>query len=79
MEWRAGYSTYHNEALVAGTGLNTSTEVGIPGANYDDFSSGISRITINQGYSNPVVGFSASLPWDRGEDHLQRRWGCSPS
>lgn len=68
MEWRAGYITYHNEALSTGQGLNTSTEVGIPGANYDTFSSGISTIQINQGYSNPAVGFAASLPWDRGED-----------
>ena len=68
MEWRAGYSTYHNEALSTGNGLTTSTQVGIPGANYDDFSSGISQITLNQGYNNPTVGFSASLPWDRGED-----------
>ncbi len=68
MEWRAGYSTYHNEAISEGSGLDTATEVGIPGANYDLFSSGISQITINQGYSNPVVGFSASMPWDRGED-----------
>jgi hypothetical protein len=68
MEWRAGYSTYHNEALVQGLGLNTSTSVGIPGANYDDFTSGISSININQGYANPVVGFANSMPWDRGED-----------
>jgi hypothetical protein len=68
MEWRAGYSKYHNEALSTGQGLDTSTEVGIPGANYDDFSSGISTFTINQGYNNPVVGFAASLPWDRGEE-----------
>jgi hypothetical protein len=68
MEWRAGFSKYHNEALTQGSGLTTSTEVGIPGANYDEFSSGISQITINQGYSNPVIGFSNSMPWDRGEE-----------
>jgi hypothetical protein len=67
MEWRAGVSKYHNTALSQGDGLTTSTEVGIPGANYDAFSSGISQITLNQGYTNPVLGFSASLPWDRGE------------
>jgi len=67
MEWRAGYSKYHNEALSTGTGLESSTEVGIPGANYDDFSSGISRISIGNGFTDPLVGFSASLPWDRGE------------
>ena len=49
MEWRAGYSKYHNEALSPrATGLDSSTEVGIPGANYDEFSSGISRISIEQ-------------------------------
>jgi hypothetical protein len=67
MEWRAGLSKYHNEALSQGTGLETSTEVGIPGANYDEFSSAISTITLNQGYSNPSLGFVNSLPWDRGE------------
>ena len=68
MEWRAGYMKYHNEALSTGQGLDTSTEVGIPGANYDEFSSGISRIVIQNGFTEPLFGFSASLPWDRGED-----------
>lgn len=68
MEWRAGYLTYTNTALPNGYGLNTSTEVGIPGANYDEFSSGLSTIQINQGFDNPVAGFAGSLPWDRGED-----------
>ena len=45
----------------------SSTDVGIPGANYDDFSSGISRISIGNGFTDPLVGFSNSLPWDRGE------------
>ncbi len=67
MEWRAGVSKYHNEALAEGSGLDTSTQVGIPGANYDEFSSGISTVTINQGFTNPVIGFSNSMPWDRGE------------
>ena len=68
MEWRAGYSTYHNEALSTGQGLNTSTEVGIPGANYDEFSSGLSRIVLQNGFTEPMLGFCGSLPWDRGED-----------
>jgi hypothetical protein len=68
MEWRAGYSKYHNEAVSTGDGLESSTEVGIPGANYSDFSSGISRIVIQNGFTEPFVGFSASLPWDRGEE-----------
>lgn len=68
MEWRAGLLTYTNTALSNGQGLTTSTEVGIPGANYDDWSSGLSTIQINQGFDNPVAGFAGSLPWDRGED-----------
>ncbi len=67
MDVRAGVSRYHNEALSAGHGLNTATDVGIPGANLDDYTSGMTHIEINNGFSNPVVGYSASLPWDRGE------------
>ena len=47
-------------------GLTTSTDVGIPGANLDQYTSGISTITINN-YTDPQLGFSASQPWDRWE------------
>ena len=67
MDVRGGVSYYHNEALSAGSGLNTATDVGIPGANLDEYTSGMTRIKIGNGFSNPMVGFSASLPWDRGE------------
>ncbi len=66
MEARGGMSYYHNQALAAGHGLKTSEEVGIRGANIDEWSSGITSIDVN-GFSNPIVGFSASLPWDRSE------------
>lgn len=66
MDVRGGLSYYHNVATAEGAGQNSSTEVGIPGANLDDFTSGLSRITIN-GYSNPVIGFAGSMPWDRSE------------
>lgn len=66
LDTRAGLSYYHNVATAQGDGLTTATDVGIPGANIDDFTSGLSQITIN-GYSNPVIGFSSSLPWDRSE------------
>ena len=46
MEVRGGMSYYHNVATAQGAGLNTSTEVGIPNANLDDYTSGISRIVI---------------------------------
>ena len=72
MEVRGGMSYYHNVATAQGAGLNTSSEVGIPGANLDEFTSGISRLTI-AGYTAPVIGFSPSLPWDRSE----RTWNVA--
>jgi hypothetical protein len=67
LDARAGYVYYHNEAFAQGAGLNTSDDVGIRGANLDDFTSGVTQIEIQNGYANPVLGFSASLPWDRSE------------
>jgi hypothetical protein len=66
MDVRGGLNYYHNVALSQGEGLKSSTDFGIPGANIDDFTSGLSRITIG-GYTAPVLGFSPSLPWDRSE------------
>ncbi len=67
LDVRAGMSYYHNIALAQGAGLDTAQEVGISGANLDDFTSGLTQIEIQNGYANPVLGFSASLPWDRSE------------
>jgi hypothetical protein len=67
LDVRGGMSYYHNIALAQGEGLNTSDEVGITGANLDDFTSGLTQIEIQNGYANPTLGFSASLPWDRSE------------
>jgi hypothetical protein len=66
MDARFGVSTYHNTAVSAGSGLNTATEVGIPGANLDDYTSGMTQINL-QGYTNPTVGYANSMPWNRGE------------
>ncbi|MEO5819992.1 MAG: carboxypeptidase regulatory-like domain-containing protein, partial [Vicinamibacteraceae bacterium] len=80
MDVRFGVSTYHNTAVSAGTGLNTATEVGIPGANLDEFTSGLTTINL-QGYNNPTVGYSGSMPWNRGETTytaaavLTKLWG----
>ncbi len=66
LEARFGVSWYHNVAVTQADGLNTSTDVGIPGVNLDNFSSGLTTINIS-GFTGPVLGFVNSLPWDRGE------------
>ena len=67
LDVRGGVNYYHNVTTTEAHGLTTSTDVGIPGANLDDFTSGLSTINIG-GYSGPVLGFSASQPWDRSEE-----------
>ena len=68
LDTRAGFIYYHNVATAQGAGLDTSTEVGISGANIDDFTSGLTRFTLEGvGAANPILGFSPSLPWDRSE------------
>ena len=66
-EFRAGVSHYNNKAQNADYGTNASAELGIPGVNIDEFSSGLVGINLGGGYSGPLVGYSASLPWVRAE------------
>ncbi len=66
MDVRGGVNYYHNIAISQGSGLTSSADIGIPGANIDEFTSGLSRFTIG-GYTAPLLGFSPSLPWDRSE------------
>jgi hypothetical protein len=70
VEARLAVSHYHNEAQPSDYGINTSTALGIPGVNINQFTSGIVGININDGFSNPVVGYSASLPWIRAEANV---------
>ncbi len=67
LDVRFGVSKYRNKAISQGNGLKTSEEVGIKNANNDEFSSGLTQIELQNGFTNPFLGFSASLPWDRGE------------
>jgi outer membrane receptor protein involved in Fe transport len=73
MEARGGLNYFHNEALSGGNGLKTAEEVGIRGANIDDWTSGMTSIDFgtNLSLSSPLVGFSGSLPWDRSERTVQ--------
>ena len=73
LDVRGGLNYYHNVTTTEGDGLTTSTELGIPGVNIDDYTSGITQIAIANhatGTANnpdPLLGFSASQPWDRSE------------
>ncbi|MBV9180322.1 MAG: TonB-dependent receptor [Acidobacteria bacterium] len=69
-EFRVGVAWYHNEANATDHGKNTSQSLGIPGVNLDPITSGIVGVTINGGFSNPLIGYSASLPWDRAETNI---------
>jgi hypothetical protein len=72
LDIRGGLNYYRNVTESEGHGLTTSTDIGIPGANINEFTSGLSQISIG-GYSDPVLGFSASQPWDRYE----KTWGVA--
>ena len=71
-EFRFGVAWYHNEARNTDYGTTTSQDLGIPGINLNPITSGIVGITINGGFSNPnpLIGFSASLPWIRAETNI---------
>ena len=69
-EVRLAVSHYHNEAVPSDYGSNDATNIGIPGVNINPFTSGMVGININDGFSNPVVGYSASLPWIRAEANV---------
>ena len=70
MDARGGVSTYHNVATQRGQWPADGGGFGIPGANLDEFTSGMTRIEVQNGWSNPFAGYSPSLPWDRGETTL---------
>jgi hypothetical protein len=65
-ELRVGISRYLNGAYATDYGSKASDEVGIRGVNISELTSGLTNIDIS-GYSNPVVGYSLSLPWIRFE------------
>lgn len=66
-EFRIGVAYYHNEARQSDYGINDAEKLGIPGVNLGDFTSGMVGINFSSNYSNPLFGYSASLPWIRAE------------
>ncbi len=63
-ETRIGISRFNNLAFPTGYGQNLSQQVGIPGANRDAFTSGVSTIA-NTGFSSPLIGGCNNCPWTR--------------
>jgi Carboxypeptidase regulatory-like domain/TonB dependent receptor len=70
VETRVGINNYRNVARPADFGSKDAEAVGITGANLDDFTSGMSSIRIAGFTNDPLVGYSASQPWDRGETSI---------
>jgi hypothetical protein len=71
VETRIGLSHYHNVALNADIGSNASDAIGIKGVNLNGFTSGLTNIRFSGINSdNPLVGYSSSMPWDRGETNI---------
>ena len=71
-EVRVGVAHLGNSAQPNDYGSNDATTIGIPGVNIDGqpFTSGQVAVTINGGFSNPLVGYSASVPWIRAESNI---------
>jgi hypothetical protein len=67
---RVGVSHYRNIAHNSDYGSKASDALGITGVNLDAFTSGLTAIDIQNGFSSPMIGYSASLPWDRGETNI---------
>lgn len=69
-EVRTGVAYYNNIATQTDYGTTASTNLGIPGINLDSVTSGIVGVNINSFYSNPLIGYSPSLPWVRAEANI---------
>lgn len=63
-EARFGLSRYDNLAYPTGYGKTLAQDAGIPGANLDAFTSGISLIE-GEGFSDPMIGGCSNCPWTR--------------
>jgi hypothetical protein len=65
-DFRIGVSRYINDAVQSDFGTTTAADLGIPGVNISDYTTGMPQINID-GFSAPLVGYTNSLPWLRAE------------
>ena len=71
-EVRVGVAHLGNSAQPIDFGSDDATAIGVPGVNLPDqpFTSGQVAVTLNGGFSNPLIGYSASVPWIRAESNV---------
>ena len=71
-EARVGVAHLRNAANPIDFGTSDATTLGIPGVNISGqtFTSGQAAVTINDGFSGPMIGYSASVPWIRAESNI---------
>ena len=71
-EARVGVAHLRNNANPNDYGSNDATTLGVPGVNIagQPFTSGQIGVTLNGGFSGPIIGYSASVPWIRGESNI---------
>ena len=75
-EVRVGVAHLRNNAQPSDYGSNDATSIGIPGVNISQFTSGQVGIFIGNGIfgtpgqNYPLIGYSASIPWIRGESNI---------
>ena len=73
-EARFGVAHLRNNAQPSNYGSNDADALGIPGVNINQFSSGQVGIFLTgfgqSGADNPLIGYSASVPWIRGESNI---------
>lgn len=72
-ELRFGVAYYHSSAVSSDYNTSDADKVGVPGVNISPFTSGQVGILINGGFgsgTNPLIGYSASLPWIRAEANI---------
>jgi hypothetical protein len=71
-EVRVGVAHLRNNAQPSDYGTNDATTLGVPGVNIggQPFTTGQVAVTLNGGFSGPLIGYSASVPWIRGESNI---------
>lgn len=71
-ELRIGVAQLRNTALPSDYGTSDATTLGIPGVNIagQPFTGGQVAINLNGGFTGPLIGYSASMPWIRAESNI---------